>query len=185
MLVVSAGDSVSRPYKVCPVLGHSSSLVQPHPPSPLPQRAREGGALRPRARSLSLLTYTAPESPNFAVDSTFPSSLGKGRGWGNTMLDTGFLQYRTSLTTPPRLQQDARKCAGVGPVGIQDIQTDQTCRGVERRDGIKVYGAQRRYRSQVDLARDEPGLVKAFDFGAPGQETAENARGRAPIPHWQ
>ena len=57
-------------------MGHAFSLD--YTPSPaLPQQAKEGGALLPCARKYGLLAVAAPEYPNSAVESPFPSSLAR------------------------------------------------------------------------------------------------------------
>ena len=68
-----------------------SRRFHPIPPTPFPkvdvyvtQQAKEGGAILPCARIYGFLTVTAREYPHSAVESPFPSSLGKGRGWGKT-----------------------------------------------------------------------------------------------------
>ena len=70
-------------------------FISPHPPNPLPQQAKEGGESLPRIMHHWLFSDTAPKNTKSAVKSPFPSSLGKGRGWGGTALSAGFFHYGT------------------------------------------------------------------------------------------
>ena len=76
----------------------------------------------PRARNYGFLTVTAPEYPNSAVESPFPSSLGKGRGWGKTLGKQSFCSTGQTLQLAPWMRvliHSAGNCLNLCfPLGI-------------------------------------------------------------------
>ena len=63
----------------------------------------------PRARNDGFLTVTSPEYPNSAIESPFPSSLGKGRGWGKTLGKQSFCSTGQALQLVPWMRAIIRR----------------------------------------------------------------------------